>query len=323
MPAAVTTSTLAQLLDEALDLLYRHTERPLEVVVGSNALADGADTTLTLNTSAQWDAVNVTDVLEYKQELLLVTAKSADATPVFTVVRQYAGTPLEGGAATNERLLLNPLWKRHSVRQRVVRALDGPLAAHFPGVFTTTIARPTNKSYISAPTLCTDVLQVGYFWTNTNDEDWVDLAGLWRWDPYVGGTNSTGIIKIPGAVPGKNPNGTTLNLTVVHEAPYVWKNADGSTDTDPEENDTVDLPHGGADLPALYAAAYLLTGRELTRLELDMVSEWNHEEAVRRGFNIQIIREAWQTFYRRVDEARRARPPLPKTRAYRKLRRIS
>ena len=96
--------TRSDLIDEALAILYRSSERPRPVAVGSDALADASDTQLTL-AAGDDDLVYVTSVLENGQELMLVTGKSTDATPVYTVSRSYAGTTASAGSTYSQRML--------------------------------------------------------------------------------------------------------------------------------------------------------------------------------------------------------------------------
>ena len=87
--ATTTTVTLGGLIDDTLEMLYRTSERPFQVTVGSSALDSPTDTTLTVDDASR---VQATDVLEIGDELMLITAKSDDSTPVLTVSRGYAGS---------------------------------------------------------------------------------------------------------------------------------------------------------------------------------------------------------------------------------------
>lgn len=310
-----TTLELGDLIDEVLDLIYRDTERPRRVVVGADALASGADTTFTVSTSAA--EINVGDIIEFALERTLVTAKSTDATPVITVKRQFAGDPTAGTRATGTEGVLNPLWPRRKVRDAILRAFRGPLATYLPLVLDTTVVTPTNKYYVNVPATAINVERVAYFATTTGDStgdpvQWCELTG-WDFVPYMptATISTTKFITLPrGLAAG-------LTLHVAYSAHYAWS---GGTN-DPAETETVTINLGATDLPALYTAARLVMGRELTRLELDKVEEWNQEEAIRQGTNLRVVRELWGDFFRRLDEARR-QVPRSHHRVYKKMRRI-
>ena len=86
--ATTTTLTLGGLLDDTLEMLYRASDRPFQVEVGSNALDSATDTQLTVSDASR---VQQTDVLEFGDEMCLVTGKSSDATPVVTEARATPG----------------------------------------------------------------------------------------------------------------------------------------------------------------------------------------------------------------------------------------
>jgi hypothetical protein len=313
--ATTTTLTLSDIIDEVLDLIYRDTERPRRVVVGSNALSSGSDTTFTVSTDA--DDINVGDIVEFDQERTLVTAKSADATPIFTVKRAFGGDPTAGAVATGDEGNLNPLWPRRKVKDAVLRAFRGPLGTYLPLVLNTTLTTVSNQYYLEVPAAALEVIRVGYFATTTGDStgtpvEWVELTG-WDYVPYLatGASTTTKLLTIPkGLAAG-------LELEVAYTAHYAWSGGTAS----PAEDETVTIELGATDLPALYVAARLVTGRELTRLELDRVEEWNHEAAIRNGVNLRVVSALWGDFYRRLDEARR-QERRPKHRTYRKMRRV-
>jgi hypothetical protein len=104
--------------------------------------------------------------------------------------------------------------------------------------------------------------------------------------------------------------------------PYRWLlNGQEVPASGAPEDATVNLPIAGQDMPALWAAAKLATGRELSRSELDKVEEWNQEAAIRQGVNLRTVKELWLEFYRRMEEVRRTQP-LPKHRPFKRMRRF-
>src|SRR5690606_25480955 len=89
--------------------------------------------------------------------------------------------------------------------------------------------------------------------------------------------SSTGqLLEIPGG---------PLNVTqcYVHRTvPYTW------TPEEPVvESSTIEIQVGTADLPALYCAARLALGRELSRSELDKIEEWPKEEIIRQSLSMR------------------------------------
>jgi hypothetical protein len=90
--------------------------------------------------------------------------------------------------------------------------------------------------------------------------------------------------------------------------------------TEPTESATVTLPEGAEDLPALYASAWAVSSREISRGEIDRAEEWNRSEPQRGGVSLSLSKMLWQNFYRSLDEVRRL-SPLPVNRPYVKMSR--
>src|SRR5690554_6143907 len=100
--------TMSEVIDEALDRLYVVTKRPRRVKLGANALsADPNDRTFTLEEGS--DLVGNTTVLEFGSELVLVTNKSDDSTPVYTCDRGYEGTTVAAHNTADDGLV-NPIY---------------------------------------------------------------------------------------------------------------------------------------------------------------------------------------------------------------------
>ena len=133
----------------------------------------------------------------------------------------------------------------------------------------------------------------------------MDVGG-WQFETAL----PTGIVSTGKAlrVPTSVENNDTM--IVVYQVPYTFT---GGT-----EDDTVALPLGSEDIPALWAAAYATTRREVSRNDVSKIEEWNQEAAQRQGVNLRWARELWGEVYRRVDEAKKMQN-LPKYRPFRKV----
>jgi hypothetical protein len=302
--ATTTTLTMGDLIEETLDLLHRATERPRRAVVGSTALSSTSDTSLTLSDGI--DSVNVTDLLEFGQELLLVTAKSDAATPVLTVQRGYLGTTATAHA-TGDVGRINPPFPRYQVQRAIEQAIRS-IEVWMPCLSTEVYNRVESRQYASLPSNTIEVLQVRLL--NEETFKFTDLAG-WEFleDLPTDLVASTKAVKVPRAVEDDT------DLYVTRQIPFAW------SDTTPDEESTIALPLGAGDLPVLYATARLSTGREVSRLEVDNVTEWNKEAAIRGGVNLRAIRDLWADYYRRLDEVRRLQN-VPRRRVFRKVPRL-
>jgi hypothetical protein len=306
--ATYATLTLSDVIEETLAILYRPTERPRQCMLGSNALtALDTDTTFTL--SGTYTAVQATTIIEIGNELILCTAKSADATPVFTCVRGYAGTPVEAHT-TGDAVLMSPTWSRYDIRRAILRCFRGVLTTYLPFITSTTLDVVASADYIALPSNCIEVHRVGL--TALENES----HSMWRELP-----NWSFIEDIPTSIvsSGKiltHPYGFTAgqDLFVTYQAPYAWS---GATE-DPADSETISIPAGAQDLPSMYAAAFMVLNREVTRLELDRIEEWNQEAAIRQGVNLRLAQSLWSEFYKRLDEARRQQN-VPKYRPFRKM----
>lgn len=300
--------TLSGLIEETLNALMRPEERPYRTTVGATALASNSDTTLTI---VDDDAVTVTTLLQGGNELMLVTGKTDDATPVFTVSRGYLGTPLENHA-TGSVLEVGPItYPRNEVKAwvvKAVRAMNKPL----PNLMSSTFFRDTAKQLITMPSGTMQVYEVRHEVQDTSRL--VDIGG-WRFERRLPTTvASTGLaVRVPSGISDDD------ELIVTYQVPYTWNTS--GTDTPASEDDTVDLPLGADDVVPLWAAAYGAARREVSRAELDRIEEWNQEQAIRAGVNLRLIRDLWGEVYRRLDEARHDLY-VPRVRVYRKLPRI-
>ena len=298
--ATTNSVTLGELIDETFEHLYRVTGRPLDATLAS--AISPTSTTFTLSTAD--DSIQVTDVLENGQELLLVTAKSDDTTPVFTVVRGYAGTTAVS-ATIGDQLVVNPPHSRRDIAKRIRRAFQTLMNRHLPTITNALLTRETGLQFIELPANTVKVFSARHVISGTGRI--VDVGG-WQFEQDLPTTDfTTGkVLRISASVTD------TDEIIVVYQTPYLW-----STEP-PAEDSTIDIPLGTEDIPALWAAAYTATRREIQRSEVDQIEEWNQDQAIRQGVNLRLARDLWGEVYRRVDEARDLQY-IPAHRPYRRM----
>ncbi len=293
-----TSVTLGNLIEETLDSVYRSAERPSPVVVGSNAIDDDADVTFTLSAGS----LDITDRAEGPLgELLLVTGKSADATPIYTASRAYQNTT-KADHPTGTIFLKNPDFTRSQVSRWIQRAVSSIMNTELPYWESNQFSRHPDFQYVELPADSLKVLRVRYF--GLIEGRFADVGG-WEFQEVPTGLVSNGrILRTPASVSEDD------KLIIDIQRPYLFT-GDG-------EAATVPLPVAGQDIPVLYAAAYGQSRREVSRAELDKIEEWNQDQAIRAGVNLRMIRDMWGEVYRRVDEAKRVHR-MPKTRPYQKI----
>lgn len=290
--ANLLTVSLATLVDRALrDVRNQHeVGKPTAL----SAAINSTETQLTLTAEA-----NETDTLEFGSELMLVTVKSSDPTPVYTVIRGYfdstAASHASGAAG-----LINPTFTRRAATDGVMRSLSAIDSTRGLRLLKTEEYTPvpdpfdvnSSRFVIEVPSETRDVWYVRLG---------LDEVPRWRfYDNVATATYSTGKVV-------RSPCDDSAALSVTREVPLRWS----SHPADPAESDTVELYEGAEWLPSCYATAYLLAGREYSRTDLDRSEEFGRTEPVRDGVSRSIVRDAWQTFYRKLDEARRLDTPMP------------
>ena len=305
--AATTEVTMQQLIDRVLARLVTPREFPLQVQVGATHLtASTSSTSLALVDATE---VMPTDVLEFGQELVLVTAKD-DATDLLTVARGYMGTTpdvaLPGAVGYK-----SPRWPRHHVAQAVKDAMSGGLVPVVPELETIVSSVLSGGSLVPVDADTLDVVAVKVM------DDQNRLIDLSRWD-FMDHLPTAYFPTGKAVQVNSGPDDDDLFWVTLFR-PYRWYDSDGDETTSPDETATTNPPNAGEDLPVLWAAATLATGRELSRGELDQVEEWNEQQAQQQGINIRLVRELWSEFYRRVDEVRKTYP-VKRHRPYRKMR---
>lgn len=282
------TKTLDALIDQTIYDLMAPGEQGLRVVPAADIGA--SDTTFSLVDAS---GVNPTDVIEFGNELMLISAKSSDATPVFTASRGYYGTTPAAHTAASTVGHVNPQHPRIRIAEAIKRSLTRLHALGLPLVKSVTDSRETDLSYIALDDDVLEVYRVLYWGTNGR------LIELDGWEFYE---------SLPSA---KFTNGKALNLPlyvanadeleIVYRAPYRWSTHPSA----PAGDSTIELPEGAEDLPSLYAAAWLMSSVEMSRADLNRSEEWGRTEQFERGQSSALVRAKWQEFYRALDEARR------------------
>ena len=299
--ATTTTLTMSELIDESLAYLYRVQERPRPAPL--NADIDASVTTLSVSQSE--DQIHVTTVLEYGAELMLVTDVTRSTPDVFTVSRGYADTTAAAHTAASGEGLINPLFPRREIDRKIREFFKGPANVWLPKMESVENATTADTAhFIELPADCVRVLEVRHYSTTTGK-----IVHIGNWEMHE--NLPTADFTTGKALSVSASIYSTDDLYITYQVPHEWT---GSGD----EADTITLTFGVEDIPTLYAAATMITGRELTRLELDHIEEWNATEAIRQGTPVRYIQQLWQQFYRRIDEARRLQY-VPKHRPYRKM----
>jgi hypothetical protein len=267
-----------------------------------DALA-AATTSVTLTGDA-----SITDVIEFGPELVLVTNKSADVDPIYTLARGYFQTTAQAHAAlaTGE---VNPQWPRVKIGEAVKRS--------FARLESLGVQLTISEVMYPAPawpeTSTRQVLEVPAH-TRSVVSVWQGLyeVGGWEYVPDLPTSEySTGkIVRLPRRAAEDD------EFYVRYRVPFRWS----SWPSAPSESSTVEMPEGTEDLPASYAVAWLTSSREISRSEIDRAEEWNRTEPTRNGISQAHVRARWQEFYRALDEARRLEPVAPRRSFRRRMR---
>jgi hypothetical protein len=288
------------LIDEALSYLYRGEERPLPVQMGTDDLPLAGDTEFSVDETSSPE-VNRTDLLEYGQELILVTKKNAGAPEsTFTGIRGYGGTPNEGPILNGEFLVKGPRWKRFHMARAIVRGLSGTIARHLP-MTVDSVLSTHGDGWVALPEDTLDVIRVGI--DSMAGPHWFDD---WLYERDFSPSPTLQAVRLPGAALDMVAD----TLYVQRKIPYQY--FDPATFTllprppwgQEGEEFLVRLWAGTEDLVALYAAAFIVMGREVSRVELESMEQWNTETATRYQVNLRLVQMLWTQFYQRFDESR-------------------
>lgn len=309
---AVTTQVaLGTMVDEALDTLYRAVERPALVFIGSDGLSSNVDTTMTLGSNADGNYdINVTDVLEYGQEMMLVTNKTTDTTPVYTVQRGYLGTSATATLPTGTPVIVNPKFPRRDLARAIQRAFSGPISKGLPySKISAVLTVATNDRMLEVPA---DVLRPVSILDPFDGSVLLEHGQFDFFENLPAALSSTGnAIRLPGFF---GPNYDTVYFE--YFAAYPWSN------TPVVETSTIPVYYGAEDLASLYAAWFVVTGSELSRVENSDINAFASENPNIKQVNYQTVK-SWQTnFYMRLDEARAIRPAKQQHRPYRRMRTV-
>lgn len=294
------------LIEEALSNLYRGEERPLPVVMGTTDLPLGSDTEFTV-VESQSPEVNATDILEYGQEIIFITRRaSTTPDPTLKGIRGYGGTPNEGAILNGEVMTKGPRWKRFHIARAIVRGLNGTIGRYLPmTVETTIVTNSGTPSFVALPDDTLDVVRVGIERDWISGPHWFD-DWTYRRDFSMSPTNQA--LQLPAATWSM----VTDHLLVRRKIPYGWRDPANLTalplarppwGSEGEEY-LVRLWAGTEDLVALYAAAFCVMGREVSRIELESMEQWSVDTAQRYQVNLRMVQMLWTQFYERFNEAR-------------------
>jgi hypothetical protein len=289
------TVTLGQLVDRALEKIQADAEVG-RMIVRAAPLAAGA-TTLQVSDAT---LVNVTDRIEFGDELVYVTAKTDDtATATLTVVRGYAST-VDQTHGANESGTINPQWTRKRVANHIRESftfLDANgLQLVFTDSFVSPVTDPIDTQVMLLPVVAgarrVHSVRLGTF----EVPNWVEGDQLDD-DAYP----SERVIRMPTFT-----KASTGPFTVVYELGYRWYNGTTLTTT-PTEASTIQMLEGTEFLPALYAAWQMVSVREASRSQID-----RSEEAANAWHDtgLTLVRLKQQEFYQALDAARRLQPRL-------------
>lgn len=290
----LTTVSLGALIDQAVLELRAPDEIGKSVVL--NGAIDASTTQIVLQ-----GAANVYDRIEFGSELVQVIAKSEDANPLYTVTRGYYGTtPQEHSSGAVG--YVNQTYTRGKIATAILQSF--PRLEAF-GVFPlkTVVLQPQpdpspeskGRYVLEVPAEARRVWHVR-----------VGMEEVPNWEL---------VENLPTAV---YPTGKVVRLPafgiqpdefyVTYQTPYRWDSHPAA----PTEDSLVEMPEGTQDLPSSYAVAWMASSREVSRHDLDKVAEWTQGEPTRGGVSGALVRARWQEFYRKLDEARRLDPPLPR-----------
>jgi hypothetical protein len=279
------TVTLGSLIDSALYELLSSGESPARTFLSATLLQAGTSFTYVGS-----NLIKVNDLVEIGSELMLVTGVSFTApASTVTVSRGYYGTSAVAHSS-GSAVTINPEFARRRIAEAIDRSLSTIDGLGLPLVASATLSREPGKMLIELPAGCRRVLRVLYEDINGR------LVEIDHWQEYhtlPSAQSSTGkALRIPYWIQDDT------ELIVQYQTAYSW------TGTFPSEAATLTIHTAAKHLPAAYAAAWLVNGREISRLQLDRQAEWSSTEMVRSG-GASFARLQWQNFYRQLDEAKR------------------
>tara|TARA_R110002074_G_scaffold204360_1_gene372688 strand:+ start:370 stop:1272 length:903 start_codon:yes stop_codon:yes gene_type:complete len=271
------TVTLGEVIDRALLELESPAEAALEVLFAEDAPSSGSVVTLTVSNGD----INVSDIVEWDSEMLLVTSVTGS---VVTASRGYYGSP-KTSHLSSTAARVNPQFSRHRMTEPIRRAPVRLEALGVPLIKSSAITRAANSERsASLPSDCRQVLRLYGF----DKENLPFDVGGWR------ELEDLGLLMYP-------PLGEVTQMTVVYRTPFTWSTVPAF----PDEAATIIIPEGASELLGLYAACWMLSGREVSRQEIDRSNEHQTQDQVRLQSGTGLVRSKWQEFYRSLDEVRR------------------
>lgn len=284
------SKTLDELIDDTIQEVGRYDERGYRVQLDAVGLPLVSSTTCSLVSGTR---VNISDVIEFGSELVLVTAKTADIIPIFTVARGYDGTTA-AVAAPSAIGIVNPVFARRRVGKVIQTALTRMDAARVFVTATAQFSRTVGLSYIEMPAACRQVLRVGFF--DASDRRFEPTIDGWQFFDDIPTTEVTSgkIVRLPRYALDDDV------FSVTYRLPYRWS----TYPTAPTGSATITLPEGAEDLPSMYASARLVSRREISRLQVDRSEEWNASQGIVNGITQGAVRQMWSEFYKCLEEAK-------------------
>lgn len=295
------TVTLADMVDRALLELESATEVGSTVVLGTDL--DAGSTEFELSSGS----LVVSDVVQFADELVQVTAVSDDPSPIYTVARGFY-TSDAVAHSTNAVGTRNPQYPRVRVKEACRRSIMRLEAMGVALVKSTTGSREAGEQIFELPSDVVEVLQVLYSQPTTG---YLLPLDQWRHFPTTSYSTTGQALRLPNYLLD------TDEIEVVYRAAYTWDPA--LTASAP----AIELPAVAEDLPSIYAVAWMLSGREISRTQIDRSQEWSETEPARGGVSNALLRIKWQDFYRSLDEALRAlQSEKPRHRPYVPMPRI-
>jgi hypothetical protein len=292
------TVTLGSLIDTTLFEMEAAAERGRPVTLGTTI--SEVDNEFILSTGV----AQVSDVIEFGSELVLVTARSDAQNPMYTVQRGYYGS-IAVAHTIGALGITNPQFSRRRVAEAINRSFPRLESLGVHPVESAVIYRTEGKRQLVLPEDAREVLQIVYI---NSDTGRVVPIGAWNAygtvDPTVSATGR--LVHLPPFIADDD------ELHVVYQVPYEW-----TGEAFPSEAAQVKLPRGAQDLPASYAAAWLTSAREVSRQELDRSEEFGRTVPLTNGGGAGLVNAKWREFYRALDEARRiVAIDVPKYRPY-------
>lgn len=295
----VVSRSLGQMIDQVYFDLHTPADMPLATT--ASVALNATDVTLTVANAAP---INAQDILEIDSELVLVTAKSADATPVITISRGYYGSTA-AAHSSGARVVVNPRHPRVRIGEAIKRSFPRLESMRVPLYTTVTVNRAPGLRYLTVPADARDVVSLKYLEPTTGTL--VPLDAWTFWDDLPTTVSATGkAVRLASYISDDD------DIMVTYQGPYRWSTHPSA----PTEASTISIPEGAEDLPVLYATAWLVSRREIGRTELDRAEEWAAGEPSRGGVSAGTVRAVWQEFYRALDEARRLQPSFMPRRPY-------